>query len=332
MLRSAALSGFSELVRGLGLAPESLAREAGVPLPALASPDVLIRAGATYRLLEMAHTQSGVRDLGLRLAQPRGLSHLGVLGLLVRDEHDVRAALRRIVSSLTLHSTCILMDLREGGDLAMHTMALLPDGEQALRQSTESGMGLLFQILAGLLGDQWRPLRVQFVHERCASERTYRRYFGCPVTFGAEVNALVLRRSDLDTRVPGADGGFRRFAPNGANLAIQPGRLTPDRVRQTMVQLLPEGRCTSTAVALQLGVHRRTMHRHLAFEGLDFRALLQELRLARSREYLVAGALNISQIALLAGFNSVSAFSRWFTVHEGVPPTRWCGRPKKTAT
>lgn len=325
MVRSAALSGFSELARSLGLAPERLARQAGVPLRALASPDVMVPAHASYRLMERAAADSGVPDLGLRLAQPRGLSHLGVLGLLARDEKDVRSALRRIISGMTLHSTCISMDLQEYGDVALHTLALLPDGEPEIRQSTEAAMGLLMQILVHLLGAEWKPVRVQFTHARGASERAYRACFRCPIEFNAGFSAIVLRRADLDRPVPGADRGFQRFAPPGATLDAHRPHLSPERVRQAILLLIPTGRCTSVAVAQQLGVHRRTLHRHLSAEGVDFSELLHTLRGELASDHLAAGLLSVSQIAELTGFNSVSAFTRWFTNRVGVSPTRWRG-------
>ena len=197
-VRSAALSGFAPLARSLGLAPEQLARQAGLPLQALSSPDVRVRARTTYRLMELAAEQSGALDLGLRLAKPRGLSHLGVLGLLARDEHEVRAALRRIMAGMSLHSTCVRLDLSEAGSQAEVRLNLLPDGETHIRQSTEAGMGLLFQIMIQLLGMHWHPLRVRLMHSRGASVAQYRAFFGCPVVFGQEVNAIVLARSDLD--------------------------------------------------------------------------------------------------------------------------------------
>ncbi|HSV82200.1 MAG TPA: AraC family transcriptional regulator, partial [Ramlibacter sp.] len=264
-LRSAALSGFPELARSLGLDPAALARQAGLRLASLASPDVLIPARAAYRLMELAAAASGAEDVGLRLARRRGLSHLGMLGLLARDEADVGAALRRIIVGMNLHSNCVTLDLREDDDVAMLTLEVLPDGEPVIRQSTEAGLGLLFQILVALLGPQWRPLQVQFVHARGASDRPHRALFGCPVRFSLDSNAVFLRRADLARPVPGADAGFRRFAPSAAAAGQAPdGRITPERVRQAMRLLLPGGACTSTAVAARLGVDRRTLHRHLA--------------------------------------------------------------------
>ncbi|HRW71381.1 MAG: AraC family transcriptional regulator [Ottowia sp.] len=331
MVRSAALTGFAELTRSLGLEPERLARQSGVPLRALTGPDVLIRARAAFRLMELAAEAGGVADFGLRLAQPRGLSHLGLLGLQVRDEQTVRAALRRIMAGMTLHSTCMVMDLQEQGETAQCTLALLADGESEVRQATEAGVGLLFQIMVQLFGAAWRPRRVHFVHTRGASDRAYRLLFDCPVSFGEVNNAVVFERSDLDRPVPGADPGFQRFTGTRARTAGVGQRVGPEAARQIIMRQLDRNACTSSSVAAEFGVHRRTLHRQLARAGTDFSALLCEARRDRACAYLSARSMSVSEIGDLLGFSSVSAFSRWFKVQLGVAPSRWSVAPNAAA-
>ncbi|MGE0314401.1 MAG: AraC family transcriptional regulator ligand-binding domain-containing protein [Lautropia sp.] len=95
LIRSSAIAGYPELARSVGLDPARIARQAGLHLSSLASPDHQIPTRAAYRLLERSAAANGVADFGLMLAATylRGLSHLGALGLLARDEPDVRSAL-----------------------------------------------------------------------------------------------------------------------------------------------------------------------------------------------------------------------------------------------
>ena len=73
-----------------------------------------------------------VAGLGLQLAGKRGLSHLGPLGLLARDEPDVRRGLQRIAVSMKLHSTCVVLQLQEEHGFAVVVLNVLPDGETLL--------------------------------------------------------------------------------------------------------------------------------------------------------------------------------------------------------
>jgi len=324
VVRSASISGFAELARSLGLDPGAIAREVGLGTRCLTTPDALVPARRAYRLLERAAAASGVADFGLRLARKRGLSHLGVLGLLARDEPDVRSALRRIIGGLNLHSTCVALDLSEQGEVALLTLTMLSDGEAEIRQAREAALALLYQILAALLGPAWRPLHVSFVHAAGKSTRAHRAMFRCPVSFSAPGNLIVLRADDLNQAVPGSDAGFRPYAGlHAAALLPVDGRVTPQRLRQTLLLLMPSGSCTSRAAAEQLGMDRRTLHRHLAQADTRFGAVLAELRAELATQTLEAGLLSLTDIAALLGFNSLSSFSRWFAAEHGMAATAW---------
>lgn len=323
-VRSASISGYAGLVRKLGLNPADLVRQVGLNLRSLATPDHRLPACKVYRLLELTAQASRTPEFGLMLAGKRGLSHLGALGLLARDEPDVRHGLQRIATGMRLHSTCVVMQLQEEHGFAVITLNVLPDGEDVIRQSVEAAVGLLHQILSALLGPGWRPLEVQFVHAAGHSTRMHRQFFGCPVRFASQHNAVVLRSSDLDQAVPGADQGFRSYTQSAIPAwTSSGGKISVNRVRHAVLQLLPSGQCTSESVARNLGIHRRTLHRHLGSEGLDFTTLLDAMRLEMAQQYLTAGELKMTEVSQLLGFNAASSFSRWFHERTAVSPRQW---------
>lgn len=326
---SSALTGYAALARSVGLDPANVATQAGVPLAALSSPRVVVRARCAHRLLELSAEQSGLADFGLRLASDRGLSHLGMLGLVARDEPDVRSALRRIIAGLNVHSTCSMLDLDESGGFAVLTLTLLADGEPIIRQATETAVAQLYRDLVALLGPQWRPLEVQFVHAAAMPARRHRTMFGCPVTFSSERNAVVMRAADLDSPVRGSDVGFRAHADElGSSLLSLGRKVSVDRTRRAVAVLLPQGRCTAQATARAMGVDRRTMHRHLGEAGTDFSGVVSEMRREMCERFLRAGSLSMTNISMLLGFSSPASFSRWFSVQYGCAPTLWQRRER----
>jgi len=323
-IRSAVFSGYWSLAREVGLDPERLAEQAGVEPAALRTPDAVVRARCAYRLLEMSAAQSGLDDFGLRLASRRGLSHLGALGLQVRDESTVRSALTKIMSGLKVHSTCSQVDIDEGADATVLTITLLADGETIIRQALETAVGSLVQDLVALLGPRWRPSRVQFVHSAGQNLRTYRPMFGCPIDFSTDRNAIVMRSSDLDQPVHGADPGFKPYADAIVSRRVPiAGRVSPELVKQALATLLPQGAGTAPAVARELGVDRRTLHRHLDQAKTDFSSVLGAMRAELAEQYLRGAVLSMTEIAPLLGFASLGSFSRWFATRYGSAPTQW---------
>jgi AraC-like DNA-binding protein len=323
-IRISALTGYIGLAKAAGLDPARLAKQAGIKPSVLQSPEAVVPARSAYRLLELSATQSGIADFGLRLARQRGLSHLGTLGLMVRDEPNLRSALLRIMSGIRMHSTCTLLTMQEGAEVSILTMTLLSDGESVIRQGTETALGQLFQDLVVLAGPTWRPVGVQFIHATISNSKSHRAMFGCPVAFSTERNAIVVRTADLDLPVIGADAGFRVHSEmRGSNYMSVGGPISAERTRQVIASMLQQGVCTSRAVAKSIGVDRRTLHRHLSEAGTDFSRLLVSVRTEMAEQYLQARELTLTDISILLGFNSLSSFSRWFSARYGCTPTKW---------
>ena len=323
-VRSAVLAGFDRLAAELQLDPLALARRVGLAPRCLRSPDMVIPARKAYRLLELAASISGTPDFGLRLSR-RGahLSSLGTLGALIRDEPDVHSAVRRMISDLALHSTCIDMQLHESRDVAVIGIDMHADGELVLRQATESAVGGLVYMLRSFLGVGWRPASVRFIHRCAASERPHRLLFGCPVHFGMDTNSVVLPASALDQPVPLADSRLRRYSREQPLAFALNAKANAKNVRLVITRLLHGGACTAAAVAAELGISRRTLTRHLAAGGDRFTGILAQVRLELARQYLASRSLSMTQISELLGFATSSSFSRWYVQHARVAPSRW---------
>ncbi|MBA5607012.1 AraC family transcriptional regulator [Duganella sp. FT3S] len=73
-------------------------------------------------------------------------------------------------------------------------------------------------------------------------------------------------------------------------------------------------------LAAVLNVSTRTLDRHLARQGVNFRTLAVQIRNERACELLAGGKSSISQIAYRLGYTDVANFSRSFRKVNGVSP------------
>jgi AraC-like DNA-binding protein len=330
LVRSAVLVSYARLATALHLDAQEVASEVGIQPEQLASPDLTVPARRAYRLMELAARRSGAADFGLRLAGDRiNLSHLGTLGVLARDEPDVRSVLRRFASDMHLHTTSMQLRLTEAADMALVEMVVDPDGEREVRQSTECAIGVLCLILRHLLGEGWHPILVHLIHASMGGDAPHRTLFGCPVTFGSGANLLVMSSRDLDRSNPLHQTGLRAYTAPVPAASLAPdamGKVTPQLVAQIIGRLLPSGACSATQVAQELGMDRRTLHRHLIYSRNSYSQSLQHARMALAEQYVAAGTMRMAEISDLLGFSSVSNFSRWFKAHAGAAPTAWRAR------
>lgn len=311
-LRSASLNNYGELARSLGLDPVQMLASVGLPLACLDSDDLRVSADAVMAVLELSAEASGEQAFGLRLAQTRRLSTLGLVGMLARDEPTLREAVTTLVTYGRQHNESLMARLDESNGVAVITQELLIT-PSAGRQSIELAVGAMHRILRLLLGPEWSARAVCFTHPAPASLDVHHRLFGRNVRFSQEFSGIVMRSTDLDTPMAMADPVMRGYAQQMLAEAT-PTEVTRHDVQHIILALLPTGRCNADQVALHMGVDRRTVHRRLAREGCSFSQLLQQTRQGLMARHL-SGGRRLSDIASLLGFSSLSAFSRWRRTH-----------------
>src|SRR6476469_2436146 len=143
LIRSAVLNNFVEVARSVGLDPYRMIADFDLPAACLTDSEVKISASKVGRLFEAAAERSGKIDFGLRLADRRTLSNLGVLALLVREQPTIRKALEVLVGYMFLHSESLVFRLQEQNGLVVLSLAIEVDRPVPIRQSIELGIGFL---------------------------------------------------------------------------------------------------------------------------------------------------------------------------------------------
>lgn len=111
LIPSVILSSYAATVRSIGLDPIALLNRVGLDPRCLSVPDMPISALRATEAIELAALEAGIEDLGIRLALARGVPDIGPLNLLLREEPDLRSALRSLQSYLHLHSRLSLIHI-----------------------------------------------------------------------------------------------------------------------------------------------------------------------------------------------------------------------------
>ncbi|MCP2296713.1 AraC-type DNA-binding protein [Nocardia amikacinitolerans] len=324
LARYAALHGYVELGRSLGLDPITLLRTAGLDPAGLSLQDRWVPAAAIADLLERTAAAAGCEDLGLRLAERRRFANLGPLSVVIREEPDVRSALRVLSRHEHMYNESLRTRLTEHNGIAAIRLSLDLGSPGETRQAIELAVGVLHGLLRGFLGTTWQPAEVRFTHPAPRDRRTHHRVLGPQVAFEQDFNGILTYTTDLDAPNAMSDPQLRAYAqqlfdsPRDTRAAT-----TLERVRELIELLLPTGRCSVDQIARSLGVDRRTVHRHLAAEGETFTTLLDATRAELARHMVTNGRHTLTEIAELLAFSSPGNFSRWFRRRHGRSPSQW---------
>lgn len=101
---------------------------------------------------------------------------------------------------------------------------------------------------------------------------------------------------------------------------LEAGASTAERVRASLLELLPAGDASMGVVARKLGMSSRTLQRRLKGEGTTFQALLDETREKLARHYLQRSHMPAAEISFLLGYADPNSFYRAFHAWTGSTP------------
>jgi AraC-like DNA-binding protein len=324
LIRSAVLTNYIEVARSVGLDPHRMIAEFRLPPTSLTDVEIKVSATAVGLLLEASATRSGKRDFGLRLADQRTVANLGALALLVREQPTIRKALDVMVAYIFLHSEALLLNLRERDGEVTLSLAFDIDRLVPIRQGVELGIGTLHRSLQHLFRERWKPLAICFTHAAPPKKDVYRKFFGTNVLFNQDFNGIVCASRDLDVAVPAADAKMARHVERYLDtIAARRNTSMTASVRECIYTMLPSGLCSADTVAARLGVDRRTVHRHLAREGVTFTSIMDSVRAELVTRYIANRERPLASIAELLGFSALSAFSRWFKSEFACSASEW---------
>ncbi|MDQ8706149.1 AraC family transcriptional regulator [Streptomyces sp. LHD-70] len=318
-----ALSTLPQIMREFGHDPWELLESFGITQDSFAHPLRPLPMRVNGRILEAAGAATGCDHLGLLLGQRATLDNTGPLRFLVLNAHSVRDAVDALLRFSPIWYPGLTAGLTVEDDYAALTLSIdrvFPGSEQILTAFLVANV----KILEMVLGRTWRPTTVHIAHREPASTTPYRRFFRATVLFDQPRHEVWFPKELLVHERAGADQKLERFLYD--HLVELQGRDQPDlvvQVRKTIQNLLATGSCSVENVAALFGIHRYTLHRHLARHGITFEALLDETRRDVARHLLTDTELPMADIAHLLGYSNQGNFTRAFKRWHHQSPGRW---------
>ncbi len=323
LIRSACLTHYAEVARSVGLDPVEMLRKVRLPVSCLERPDLRIAVAGVRRLLESSAAAAGIDEFGLRMADRGGLSNLGSVALVVREQATIGNAIEALSRFIHIHHEGMRLKIERHEDVVTISITLRGGRPRAPRQSTEMALGSIHRIIGSLFGDDWQPLDVHLGHAPPRNRRYYRSFFRCNVIFNSEIDAILLAARDLDRPIPSAHPLIAHYLRQRVEAIENRSSNWEDKVAELVRSLLPAGECSIERVAGHLACDRRTIHRHLAARGTSFSEILDTERSDLAMRLIEDGERPLKEMAALLGFSAQSAMARWFRARFGCSISQW---------
>jgi AraC-like DNA-binding protein len=286
-----------------------------------------ISAASQSAVFEYAAEAMDDGAFGLRLADEANPREAGLLFYVMSAANSLGEALTLFARYSRIANETLRIKVATAPKETVVEIAFVGFSRHSAKQATEFGVAVTIKALREIAGRNVNPTRLSFIHERNSDLRSFERFFGCPVEFGAsrdqfafshETLALPLVTEDrhlFETLQPICDEAAKeRHTPVGTLRAL---------VENEVQKLLPHGKAKRPNIAKTLGLSERTLTRKLADEGASYEQVVDQLRRSLALEYVKEGGLSLSQIAWLLGYEGSTSFNRAFR--------RWTGRSPSEA-
>ncbi len=323
-LRIGPLMNLPQLLRDMNCDPAPVFASLGFDCRQFADPNFEAPYALASRLLARCAAVTGCNHLGLLLGERASISSLGLTGFLLQCAPTVDLALQDLLHHLDLNDrggiTILVVDsklVQLGYDI------ILPEAT-AKAQIYDLAMTYLCRVMRGLCGQQWAPTQVLMSRQPVPNPAPYHHALGSGVRFNESRNALIFEANWLQRPTPGADPLLHRYLEQKAE-DIHVRKLTNivDHLQVLLRRSLASHHCSVTDISRQLGMHERTLNRHLTTAGTSFRLELERIRYEWARQMLAKSTMQAAQIADALDYTNTTSFSRAFKRWSAVTPSTW---------
>lgn len=304
--------------------PKPVFADIGIEFSRLNEPEYRVPVVLMTQLWRHAVLLSQDACFGLEVARYVSPTTFNALGYAAMASRNVQEAIFRIIQNANSVSGVAQLSLQGQKEGMFLRFDLRDDSPEVATEAMEAFMGSIIHISRNYMHIDPPLQRVYLKREAPAESHRYSDFFGTPVVFNAECNALVSSVESIMSILPTHNSTLAEA--NDKVLERWRQRVKkPDlkwQVMEAIDRLLPD-EPKQEQVALCLNVSVRTLQRKLDAEGTSFQNLLDTTRKNLAERWLLERKMNIQQIADALGFANPSAFTRAFKRWAGCSPEQF---------
>ena len=311
---------------GSEIDPKATLASAGIDHDAPWDPKAMIPAVTYYDMLEAMAEEVDVTELPVHVGASMRCDEYGALGLAWKAAPTLYGSCARIERYARLWTGVVSYELRpepRGTLFILHR-----EGERRLgmRLSNEATLASAVSLARQVCPVVFSPVEVFVQHAAPKSRAFHEEWFGCPVSFSADLDAVLISKQAMDRQNILGDEGISRYLISDLETELADFKQVPQLVaeaKDAIAQALNEGSPLMADIAKRLGLSGRSFHRRLFEHGLSFQMLTEETRRELAEGLLREERYSLADIAFLTGFSEQSSFTRAFKRWVGKTPASY---------
>ncbi|MCP4323614.1 MAG: AraC family transcriptional regulator [Alteromonadales bacterium] len=171
-------------------------------------------------------------------------------------------------------------------------------------------------------------IKAEFSYKRPDDISLLECYLGKQLSFEQDISCLYIERASLDYLLCQLEYNLSQRFKDYIQLLFTSGHddIFLRSLRHSVLKLLPKGNLSIVDVAGELNISKRTLQRRLSDKNTCFSQVIQDIRAALSKRYVIDKRLTIVEVAFLLGYSDQSSFSNAFKSWHGCTPGKYRDR------
>lgn len=299
----------------------------GIDRSLLAKTTNKIDAGIVGQSIEYIANQRPNIRIGLKMGFSFPVSIMGVILNVYQNCHTLKDVFDKSPLYAPAVNTICLFSNHSDERYFYHSMKVADEFSEnypiATRHIYESQYGIILQLIYALTGKHITPVLVYSPYEQESTPDLLETTIQCPVKFG-EPFMMVFDKEIINTPVINANAEMLFIAERliYGLLEKEQEQSVSSIVRRYMLQTIPGINLSLKSAACDLNMSVRTLQRKLLAESTSYQAILDGVRKELVNKYLEEN-ISLVEMSFLLGFESQSAFNKFFKKHFGKQPTKY---------
>ncbi|BFM14697.1 AraC family transcriptional regulator [Maricurvus nonylphenolicus] len=281
---------------------------------------------AYLKLVEWAADRFQMPHLGLWMAENHDTSQFGVIGFLYTCSSNFGEFCKLLQRYQRIIMTGSEFQFIDDDDLIEARFTTSIDDVELTSHAAEFAMGVMIDTIQTFTKNLWHPVKTCFAHSVIEPENDYANLFGSNLFFNQAHNSFWFERSLFELTLNSATPELLPVMTAQANRLLADIEERHDFLGYVRLQLraqLTNEAFDMEALAKQLNMTSRTLHRQLNQLGFNFNSLRIDLIMEMAKEALLKSDAKVTDIAQELGYSESSAFVRVFKRNEGMSPLQF---------
>lgn len=313
----------------LGLDESTVFTALGIDSSLLAKTTNKVDAGIVGQSIEYIANQRPNIRIGLKMGFSFPVSIMGVILNVYQNCHTLKDVFDKSPLYAPAVNTICLFSNHSDERYLYHSMKVADDFSEnyptATRHIYESQYGIILQLMYALTGKHITPVSVCSPYKQESTPDLLETMVQCPVKFNKPF-MMVFEKEIINTPVINANAEMLSIAERLISelLDKEQRQTVASIVRRYMLQSIPGINLSLKSVARDLNMSDRTLQRKLFAENTSYQVILDGVRKELANKYLEEN-ISLVEISFLLGFESQSAFNKFFKKHFGKQPMKYRG-------